>query len=272
MAGAARRRAAAWAEATMEQLVSFSLAGQVVVVSGAGRGIGAAIAQACAQQGAALALGSRTLAESQQVAASCGAAGVPAAAFALDVARVAAIEQFVDQVIGHFGRIDVLVNNAGTNLHRPALDYTEAEYDAIAGVNLKGVFFLSTAVARTMRAAGRPGSIITITSQAGVVGAPGRSIYSAAKAGAAHLMRTLAAEWAPYGIRCNAIAPTFTRTPLLEAALAVNPAFAASTATVPLGRIAEPADIAGAVVFLASPAAAMITGQHLAVDGGFTAI
>jgi 2-deoxy-D-gluconate 3-dehydrogenase len=85
-------------------------------------------------------------------------------------------------------------------------------------------------------------------------------------------MRTLAAEWAPYGIRCNAIAPTFTRTPLLEAALAVNPAFAASTATVPLGRIAEPADIAGAVVFLASPAAAMITGQHLAVDGGFTAI
>lgn len=244
------------------------LGGKVAIITGGARGMGEAEVRLFAAQGATVVFGDVLDAEGEALARA-----VPGATYVhLDVSREDQWAAAVKLTLERHGRIDVLVNNAGINRQRPALDYSEAEYDAIVDVNLKGVFFLSTAVARTMRAAGRAGSIITITSQAGVVGAPGRSIYSAAKAGAAHLMRTLAAEWAPYGIRCNAIAPTFTRTPLLEAALAVNPAFAASTATVPLGRIAEPADIAGAVVFLASPAAAMITGQHLAVDGGFTAI
>lgn len=245
---------------------------KLAIVTGGARGIGRGCAHALAEKGLDLALVDMLAPEMDRTKAELEALGATVTCHEADVADFARAAAVVAEVIAAHGRIDVLVNNAGINRQRPALDYSEAEYDAIVDVNLKGVFFLSTAVARTMRAAGRPGSIITITSQAGVVGAPGRSIYSAAKAGAAHLMRTLAAEWAPYGIRCNAIAPTFTRTPLLEAALAVNPAFAASTATVPLGRIAEPADIAGAVVFLASPAAAMITGQHLAVDGGFTAI
>ncbi|HMO56972.1 MAG TPA: glucose 1-dehydrogenase [Roseiflexaceae bacterium] len=252
--------------------LTFDLSGKVVVVTGAGRGIGRSIAEACAYHGADLALGSRTVAESEAVAADIrNRYGRRTAAWPLDVGKLTSINTFVDQVQAAFGRIDVLVNNAGINIQHPALDYTEAEYDQIVDVNLKGVFFLSTAAARSMIEHGSGGSIITITSQAGVVGAPLRSVYSAAKAGAAHLARTLAAEWAPHNITVNAVAPTFTRTPLLEAALG-NPAFARNLERVPLGRIAEPEEIAAAVVFLASPAARMITGQELCVDGGFTAV
>lgn len=255
----------------MSSSLSFELTDKVVIVTGAGRGIGKAIALTCAQHGAILALGSRTVAESETVAALCRDLGRPAAAWPLDVSNIPSMQAFVDQVLAAYGRIDVLVNNAGYNLPKPALDYTEAEYDAIVDTNLKGVFFLSTIVARSMIERQVEGAIITITSQAGVVGAPLRSVYSGAKAGAAHLSRTLAAEWAQHKITVNAVAPTFTRTPLLEAALK-NPDFARNLEKIPMGRTAEPEEIAAAVVFLASPAARMITGQELCVDGGFTAV
>jgi gluconate 5-dehydrogenase len=251
--------------------LGFELTDKVVVITGAGRGIGRAIAEACAFHGAHLALGSRTVDESAEVAAACRQGGIRAEAWPLDVGKVESIRAFVDQVLETYGKIDVLVNNAGVNVPKPAIDYTEDEFDLIMDVNLKGTFFTSTMVAKSMIERGVEGSIIQITSQVGVVGGPLRSVYSAAKSGAGHLARTLAAEWAANKITVNAIAPTFTRTPMLEAALK-NPDFARNLEKVPMGRTAEPEEIAAAVVFLASGAARMVTGQVLCVDGGFTAV
>lgn len=251
--------------------LSFELNNKVVVITGAGRGIGKAIAASCAHHGADLALGSRTLAESEAVAESCREMGRRAKAWTLDVSRVDSIRSFVEQVLAEYGRIDVLVNNAGYNVTKPALQYTEEEFDAITDTNLKGVFFLSTTVAQSMIDRNIPGSIITISSQVGVVGGALRSVYSGAKGGVGNLSRALAAEWAPHKITVNAVAPTFTRTPMLEKALQ-NPEFARNLEKVPMGRTAEPEEIAAAVVFLASDAARMVTGQVLCVDGGYTAI
>ena len=255
----------------MAQPLSFDLTDKVVVVTGAGRGIGKAIAEACAHHGVHLALGSRTVEESEAVAEACRAMGRRAAAWQLDVARVDSIRAFVGQVLEAYGRIDVLVNNAGANVPKPALEYTEEEFDLVVDVNLKGVFFMSTAVAQSMVERGIAGSIIQITSQVGVVGGALRSVYSGAKGGVGNLSRALAAEWAPHNITVNCVAPTFTRTPMLERALQ-NPEFAKNLEKVPMGRTAEPEEIAAAVVFLASPAARMITGQVLCVDGGYTAV
>jgi gluconate 5-dehydrogenase len=253
------------------QPLSFELTGKVVLVTGAGRGIGKAIAAACAARGAHLALGSRTVEESAATAEECRAYGVRAEAYQLDVASVASIRAFVGQPLETFGRIDVLVNNAGTNVTKPALAISEEEFDRIVDVNLKGAFFMSCAVAQSMVERGIPGSIVQITSQVGVVGGALRSVYSGAKGGVGNLSRALAAEWAPHNITVNCVAPTFTRTPMLERALQ-NPEFAKNLEKVPMGRTAEPDEIAAAVVFLASDAARMITGQVLCVDGGYTAV
>ena len=255
----------------MADPLSFDLTGKVIAVTGAGRGIGRAIAEACAHHGGDLALGSRTLDESMAVAEACRQKGRRAEAWQLDVSQVGSIRAFVDQVLAAYGRIDVVVNNAGYNVPKPAVQYTEEDWDYITDVNLKGVFFMSTMVAQSMIDRGTGGSIITITSQAGVVGGPLRSIYGAAKSGAGHLARSLAAEWAPHKITVNAVAPTFTRTPMLEKALE-NPDFVKNLEKVPMGRTAEPEEIAAAVVYLASTAARMVTGQTLCVDGGFTAV
>ncbi|RME64181.1 MAG: SDR family oxidoreductase, partial [Caldilineae bacterium] len=191
--------------------VSFDLTGKVVLVTGAGRGIGKAIAEVCAQFGADVALGSRTVAESEATAARCRQMGVRAQAWRLDVASVASINAFVQQTLDAFGRIDVVVNNAGYNTPKPALDYTEEEFDYISDVNFKGTFFMATAGARSMIERQIPGSVINISSQAGVVGGPLRAIYAAAKGAVGQLTRSLAAEWAPHQITVNAVAPTFTR-------------------------------------------------------------
>jgi len=249
----------------------FALTDKAIVVTGAGRGIGRAIAIAAARMGADVVLGSRTLSEVETAAEEIRALGRRAECFFLDVTEIPSIEAFVADALEAFGRIDVLVNNAGWNRLKPALEYTEEEWDLILNTNLKGLFFCSQIVGRHMIEQ-RRGKIINISSQMGIVGGPLRAPYCASKGGVGQLTKALAVEWAPYNIKVNAVAPTFTRTPLAEKALQ-NPEFQEDVLRrILLGRLAEPEEIAGAVLYLASDAADMVTGQILAVDGGWTAV
>ncbi|MFT4561911.1 MAG: NAD(P)-dependent dehydrogenase (short-subunit alcohol dehydrogenase family) [Gammaproteobacteria bacterium] len=257
----------------MPSLARFALEDQVVVVTGAGRGIGRVIAKEAAQSGAKIAIGSRSTDELESLTAELVANGSECMHHVLDVSKVASIQTYMDAVIAHYGRIDVLINNAGYNKLAKILDYDEETYDRIVDANLKNVFFCCQIVARQMiKQAG--GSIVNISSQAGVVGAPERGPYSGAKAGVNNLTRTMAAEWAEFGIRVNAVAPTVTRSPLAEQAMKDSPALREAVRTKNLLRrdLAEPEEISAPVIFMASPAASMITGHTLVVDGGWTMV
>ena len=258
----------------MPPLERFGLDDTVVMVTGAGRGIGRTIALEAVRSGARVAVGSRTVGELESLSAEITDAGGDAFFHRLDVVDVRSIQEFVDRAVGHFGRIDALVNNAGYNKLAAALDCDEELYDTIVDANLKNVFFCSQIVARQMIAQGGGGSIVNISSQAGVVGAPERGPYSGAKAGVNNLTRTLAAEWAPHHIRVNAVAPTVTRSPLAEQAMRDSQALAEAVRTKNLlrGDLAEPEEISAPVIFLLSEAAGMITGHVLVVDGGWTIV
>ena len=256
----------------MPALTRFGLDGKAAVVTGAGRGIGRTIALDCARAGARVAAGSRTPAELETLADEIEALGGECFFQQLDVVSVDSITSFLAAADDRFGGIDILVNNAGFNRLGAALDCDEELYDLIVDTNLKSVFFCCQKAAKGMIARGRGGSIVNISSQAGIIGAPERGPYSGAKAGVNNLTRTLAVEWAEHGIRVNAVAPTVTRSPLAERALAESEAFARAVKENNLLRhdLAEPEEISGPVIFLASDAASMVTGHTLVVDGGWT--
>ena len=255
----------------MQSFPNFNLTGQVALVTGAARGLGRAISLALAHAGADVALGLRDLAVDANLPAAIEALGRRALPLQMDVTSLDQVRAAVGTAAAHFGRLDILVNNAGIAPGNPAEDVTEADFDATLRVNLKGTFFASQAAAEVMiRQKG--GRIVNMASQAGFAALPGEAIYCMTKAGIVHLTKCLAVEWGRYGILVNAVAPTFIHTPGTEEALA-DPAFRADVVEriAALHRIGEPMDVAGAVVFLASPAASLITGHTILIDGGWTA-
>lgn len=249
---------------------NFSLAGQIAMVTGAGRGLGRGCALALAHAGADIALGLRDVNTAADLAAEIEALGRRVLRLQMDMTRLDQIRRAVEQAAAHFGRIDILLNNAGVGPPNPAEQVREEDFDFTLGVNLRGTYFASQAVGRQMIAQ-KYGRIINMSSQAGFVALPTESVYCMTKAAINHLTKCLALEWAPHNITVNAVAPTFIKTPGTEKWLD-DPDFRASViARIPLGRVGEPVDVAGAVVFLASPAASLITGVTLLIDGGWTA-
>ncbi len=254
-----------------ESFPSFDLTGQTALVTGAARGLGRAIALALAHAGADVALGLRDIHSDSGAAAEIEAMGRRALPLQMDMRRMEQISRAVEQAADSFGRLDILVNNAGVAPGNPAEDFTEEDFDDTVAINLKGTFFAAQAAGRIMIEQGG-GRIINLSSQAGFVALPGEAIYCMTKAGIAHLTKCLAVEWGEHNITVNAVAPTFIHTPGTQSALS-NARFRAEVVEriAALHRIGEPMDVAGAVVFLASPAAALITGHTILIDGGWTA-
>ncbi|MEV0824436.1 SDR family NAD(P)-dependent oxidoreductase [Nonomuraea rubra] len=248
----------------------FRADGKIALVTGAARGLGRAISLALANAGADLALGLRDVAADGGLSGEIERMGRAALPLQMDMTVPGQISAAVQRTLDRFGRIDILVNNAGVAPGNPAEDVTEADFDRTLQVNLKGTFLASQAAGRAMIAQGH-GTIVNIGSQAGEVAQPGESVYCMTKAAIAHLTRCLAVEWGPHGITVNNVAPTFIRTPGTAPALS-DPAFEADVIEriAALHRIGEPMDVAGAVLFLASPAASLITGHTLVIDGGWT--
>jgi NAD(P)-dependent dehydrogenase (short-subunit alcohol dehydrogenase family) len=252
-----------------ESYPRFDLSGQVVLVTGAARGIGRATALACAHAGADVAIGLRTEASGESLTNEIRAMGRRALPVQMDLLKLDEIGAAAGAVQKHFGRIDVLVNNAGLGPENPAEDVNEADFDITMDINVKGTFFASQAVGRIMITQ-KAGRIINMSSQAGSNVLPGESIYCASKAAIDHITRCLAREWARHNITVNAVAPTFIWTDATKASLE-DPTFHKRTLDhIPLGRIGEAQDVTGAVVFLASPAASLITGTIITVDGGWS--
>ncbi|MDQ1514140.1 MAG: hypothetical protein QOC59_1982 [Microbacteriaceae bacterium] len=249
----------------------FDLTGKVALVTGAARGLGRAIALALAEAGADVALGLRDAERDQGPADEIRALGRLALPLQLDVTDLAQGRAAVDATVEGLGALDVLVNNAGGSIVAPAAEVTPEDFEAVWALNVRSTFFLSQRAAAHMRSNGG-GAIVNMASQAGLVALPGESAYCTAKAAVIHLTKCHAVEWGGDGIRVNAVAPTFVATDGTEPALS-DPAFRADTVEriAALHRIGVPSEVSGAVVFLAGPAASLITGHTLVVDGGWTA-
>lgn len=249
--------------------LAIDLTGKVAVVTGAGKGIGRAICLELAQAGADVFGVSRTGADLDSLGEEVRALGVRFGACLADLSS-AAVAEFAAKHAAAFGDVDILVNNAGVARTAPAEDVTEADWDAVMGTNLKGAFFVAQAFGRGMLSRGH-GRIVNVTSQAGVVGLRDHAAYCASKAGLGLITKVLAIEWGPRGVSVNAVAPTVILTPMGEQVWGDPVIGAPMLAKIPLGRFGRPVEVASVVAFLASDMAAMINGETVLIDGGYTA-
>lgn len=249
----------------------FSVAGQIVLVSGGSRGIGRALAGGFACRGAQVVITGRDVATLTQTAAELSEdSPFPVLPLVCDVTNCAAIEQTVGELLSRWGQIDCLINVAGVNRRKPVLELNEEDYDFVTDINVKGAFLLSREVGRHM-VARRAGSQIQVTSLNNDRPLKNVAPYAMSKAALGHLTRALALEWGPSGVRVNALAPGFILTDLTQKLWSQPHMQAWGRQNTPLGRIGQPNDLIGTAIFLASPAAAFLTGQIIYVDGGFTA-
>jgi len=252
-------------------LAEFSLDGKIALVTGAGRGLGRAGALALARAGANVALVSRTKSQLEETAAAVEALGRKALVATADTRNPAEVDAATSAAVGAFGRIDILFNNAGTNIRKNVVDMPDEDWHTIMDTNLKGAFLVARAVARQMVRQGS-GTIINMSSMSAASAEPTKAVYSASKGAVALLTKGLALELAPHGIRVNAVAPGYMLTSLVKGGLDADPERKKRVlARIPLGRLGDPEEIGGALVFLASDAARYITGATIAIDGGWTA-
>jgi len=253
----------------MTQEQKFDLTGQVALVTGAARGIGKACALALAEAGADIILGLRNKVSGEELVLLIKEMGRKVLPVQMDVSSLDQIRGAVKEGHDHFQRIDILINNVGIGFPNVAEEVTEKDFDDTLAVNLKGTFFVSQEVGKIMIKQ-HSGKIINIGSQAGFVALPTESVYCMSKAGISHLTKCLALEWAKYNINVNAVAPTFIQTPGTVEWLEDKDFLNSVIKRIPLGRVGQVIDVALPVVFLASPAADLITGETLMVDGGWT--
>jgi NAD(P)-dependent dehydrogenase (short-subunit alcohol dehydrogenase family) len=252
---------------TLPSTPSFRLTGKRALVAGGSSGIGLACAVALAEAGAEVTIAARNLAKVQTVVDQMTKAGFAAQAMPMDVADVVATES---AVLAN-GPYDVLVNSAGLAIHSPAVETTPDDFDAVTNINIKGAYFLTRAVAKGLLDAGKPGSLINITSQMALVGGIDRAVYCATKHAVEGFTKAMAIEWGKQGIRVNTLGPTFIRTPLTEQTFNNPDRVAWIMDKIKLGRVGEVTDMMGPVVYLASDASGLMTGAHLSLDGGWTA-
>lgn len=248
----------------------FRLDDQVALITGASMGIGYGLAKALAHVGARVAVAARGVASLRKLAEEIDSNGGEAFPLRLDVRDIGQIHSAMEQVRDHFGRLDVLVNNAGLGANHPATEVSEADWDEMMDVNLKGLFFCCQAAGKIMLQQGR-GRIINMSSQASVVGIRDHAVYCASKGGVNQLTKVLALEWSAQGVTVNAVGPTFIYTPGTAERLDDAGYRQGVLDRLPIQRVGTITDVAGAVIYLASPAGALVTGQLVLVDGGWTA-
>jgi 2-deoxy-D-gluconate 3-dehydrogenase len=252
-------------------LDKFSLKGKSGIVTGGGTGLGKGIATALVQAGASVLIVGRRMDVLEKTAKELSKFGGPAIPFSADVSQMGHIPKIVEKAIKAFGKIDFLVNNAGAIRRAPVENYSEADWDVVVQTNLKGPFFLSQAVARTMIEAKRPGAIVNTASLIAYIGGKNVPAYAASKAGIKQITMSMANAWAPHGIRVNAVAPGWFITELTEALQKDKGRYAEILGRIPMGRWGEPEELGGAVLYLVSDASSYVTGQTFVIDGGWLA-
>jgi 2-dehydro-3-deoxy-D-gluconate 5-dehydrogenase len=253
-------------------LEKFSLKGKSGIVTGGGSGIGKAIAKGLVQAGAGMVIAGRNMKKLEKTAEEIRKLGGPVIPFQVDLSRMGDIKSLVDRTVKEFGKIDFLFNNAGTIHRTPSEDYTENDWDEVLNINLKSPFFLAQSVAKVMISQKRKGKIINISSLIAAQGGKRVPAYAASKGGLSQVTKTMANDWAKYGILVNAIGPGWVKTELTEALLQDKERYAEILGRIPLGRWADPEDMVGIAIFLASDASDYITGQTIFVDGGWLSL